>query len=287
MNNSAQKAKRNRLLIKIGLLAALSAYAVITLLPFAWMLITSFKELRDVFRLPPGFVPTMLMTDHPFENYSEVWQKHSFLKYFLNSTIVSFLAALGQVFATALAGYAFARLEMPGKNWLFAVVLATAFIPTEVTIIPEFLIMRWIGWIDSFASLIVPSFLVGAFGTFMLREYFASLPDDYAQAAYVDGASPFQIFYKVYLPLAQPALVSIFVIGFINNWNELLRPLIFLTDTSKHTVPLGLMRLMGQHESAWTQLMAGSVISTLPLVVIYVLTQKYVLQGFVGGGVKG
>jgi len=287
MSDTVTSRRQGRTAILAGLYATLLAYALITLGPFFWMLITSFKVPSDVFKLPPSFVPTMLQTDQPFENYTQVWSKHNFVTYFINSTLVSFLAAIGQVFATCLAGYAFARMEMPGKNWLFAVVLATAFIPTEVTIIPEFLIMRWLGWIDSFASLIVPSFLVGAFGTFMLREYFASLPEDYGQAAYVDGATPFQIFYKVYLPLAQPALVSVFVIAFINNWNELLRPLIFLTDSDKHTVPLGLMRLMGQHESAWTQLMAGSVISTLPLVIIYILTQRYVLQGFVGGGVKG
>ncbi|MGJ8530220.1 carbohydrate ABC transporter permease [Maritalea sp.] len=287
MNKSAEQIRRDRAITLVCLYLTLIAYAIITLAPFIWMLITSFKLPLDVFRLPPSFVPTMLQTDTPMANYVTVWQKHDFFVFFVNSTIVSLLASIGQIFATALAGYAFARMEMPGKNWLFAVVLATAFIPTEVTIIPEFLIMRWLGWIDSFASLIVPSFLVGAFGTFMLREYFASLPKDYADAAYVDGASPFQIFYKVYLPLAKPALVSVFVIAFINNWNELLRPLIFLNDSEKHTIPLGLMRMMGQHESAWTQLMAASVISTLPLILIYILTQRYVLQGFVGGGVKG
>ena len=269
------------------LYAVLIAYAVITLLPFLWMLVTSFKEPRDVFRLPPNFIPTMLFTEEPFENYTEIWTKRDFVIYFRNSAFVSFMAAIGQVFATSLAGYAFARLDLPGKNWLFALVLATAFVPVEVTIIPEFLIMRGLGWIDTFLPLIVPSFLVGAFGTFMLREYFGSLPNDYADAAYVDGATPFQIFWKVYLPLAQPALVSIFVIAFINNWDELLRPLLFLNSNELKTVPLGLMSFVSQYEASWTLLMAGSVISTLPLILIYMLTQRYVLQGFVGGGVKG
>lgn len=269
------------------LYAVLILYAVVTLMPFAWMLVTSFKEPRDVFQLPPSFVPTMLFSDQPFENYSEIWTKRDFVIYFRNSAFVSFMAAIGQVFATSLGGYAFARLELPGKNWLFAIVLLTAFVPVEVTIIPEFLIMRGLGWIDTFLPLIVPSFLVGAFGTFMLREYFGSLPNDYADAAYVDGASPFQIFWKVYLPLAQPALVSIFVIAFINNWDELLRPLLFLNSNELKTVPLGLMSFVSQYEASWTLLMAGSVISTLPLILIYMLTQRYVLQGFVGGGVKG
>ena len=269
------------------LYAVLILYAVITLMPFLWMLVTSFKEPRDVFKIPPSFVPTMLGTDDPFGNYVEIWTKRDFVIYFRNSAFVSFMAAIGQVFATSLAGYAFARLDLPGKNLLFAIVLMTAFVPVEVTIIPEFLIMRGLGWIDTFLPLIVPSFLVGAFGTFMLREYFGSLPRDYADAAYVDGASPFQIFWKVYLPLAQPALVSIFVIAFINNWDELLRPLLFLTSNELKTVPLGLMSFVSQYEASWTLLMAGSVISTLPLIIIYMLTQRYVLQGFVGGGVKG
>lgn len=269
------------------LYAVLAAYALITLMPFIWMLITSFKEPRDVFKLPPSFVPKLLFTDEPFANYTEIWTKRDFVIYFRNSAFVSFMASIGQVFACSLAGYAFARLELPGKNWLFALVLVTAFVPVEVTIIPEFLIMRGLGWIDTFLPLIVPSFLVGAFGTFMLREYFGSLPNDYADAAFVDGATPFQIFWKVYLPLAQPALVSIFVIAFINNWDELLRPLLFLNSNEMKTVPLGLMSFVSQYEASWTLLMAGSVISTLPLIIIYLLTQRYVLQGFVGGGVKG
>jgi len=270
-----------------ALYGVLALYSLLTLAPFLWMLLTSFKTAGDVFKLPPSLVPSQLFTDDPFGNYSEVWTAQNFFLFFRNSAFVSFSAAIGQVFTTALAGYAFARLDLPGKNVLFAIVLATSFVPTEVTIIPEFLIMRELGWIDTFLPLIVPSFLVGAFGTFMLREYFSSLPKDYADAAHVDGASPFQIFYRVYLPLAQPALISIFVIAFINNWDELLRPLLFLNSENLKTVPLGLMAFVGEYEASWTLLMAGSVISTLPLIVIYALTQKYVLQGFVGGGVKG
>jgi multiple sugar transport system permease protein len=271
----------------IALYAVLLAYAGVTLMPFAWMLITSFKESRDVFRLPPSFVPTMLYGPEPFANYTEVLTRHDFLLYFRNSFFVSTMAALGQVVTCALAGYAFARMDLPGKNVIFALILATAFVPTEVTIIPEFLLMRQLGWIDSFLPLIVPSFLVGSFGTFMLREYFASLPTEYGEAARIDGAGPWRIFWRVYLPLARPALISIFVIAFINNWDELLRPLLYLNSPELRTVPLGLMRFVGEFEAEWTLLMAGSVASTLPLILIYVLGQKYVLQGFAGGGVKG
>lgn len=278
--------RRRSNLALIALYALLLAYATFALMPFFWMLITSFKEQRDLFRLPPEFIPFKLFGDEPFGNYQEVWTDRQFLVFFRNSMIVSGLAALGQVVTCALSGYAFAKMRLPGKDILFFAVLATAFFPVEVTIIPEFLLMRWLGWIDTFLPLIVPSFLIGAFGTFMLREYFGALPDDYAEAARIDGAGPFRIFFWIYLPLAQPALVAIFVVAFINNWDELLRPLLYLNSDHLFTVALGLMGFFGQYEASWHLLMAGSVISVLPLILIYLLTQRYVLQGFVGGGIK-
>ena len=264
----------------------LAVYAVIALFPFVWMLISSFKQQADLFRLPPEFKPSQLFTDEPFKNYTDVWTRRDFFTYFRNSVLVSSMAAIGQLITCALAGYAFAKMPLPGKNVLFAIVLATAFVPDEVTIIPEYLLMRELGWIDTWLPLIVPSFLVGAFGTFMLREYFGSLPDAYAEAARIDGANPFQIFWHVYLPLARPALISIFVIAFINSWDELLRPLLFLNSQDLFTVPLGLMTFFTQYEAAWHQLMAASVISILPLALVYIIAQRYVLEGFMGGGTK-
>ena len=276
----------NRRATLIALYLVLLTYAVLALMPFVWMLIPSFKEQRDLFRLPPSFYPKLLFSDQPFENYKSVWEKRDFHLYFRNSLIVSFLSAVGQVFTCSLAGYAFAKFEFQGKNFLYAMVLSTAFVPAEVTVIPEFLVMRWIGWTDTWLPLIVPSFLVGAFGTFMLREYFSALPDEYREAAIIDGANPFRVFFHIYLPQAVPALVAIFVIAFINNWDEFLRPLIFLNSEKLYTVPLGLMRFVSQYEASWHQLMAGSVISILPLALVYMITQRYVLQGFMNGGVK-
>lgn len=270
-----------------ALYAVLLVYALVSLSPFAWMVITSFKQPGDLFRLPPTLMPSMLLTDEPFANYAKVLLERDFLRFFLNSALVSITTALGQVLTCSLAGYAFARLPLKGKNALFAAILATAFVPTEVTIIPEFLLMRWFGWMDTFLPLIVPSFLVGSFGTFMMREYFAALPDEYAEAARIDGAGPFQIFRQIYLPLARPALVSVFVVAFINNWDELLRPILYLNSPELYTVPRGLMSLVSEYGAEWTLFMAGSVISTLPLVLVYVLAQKHVLQGFMAGGVKG
>lgn len=275
---------------KRSLLAAiygvLALYAFMTLSPFLWMLITSFKEPADLFRLPPSFVPTQLLTDAPFANYTSVLTERDFTTYFVNSLIVSTSAAVGQVITCAMAGYVFAKVPFRGRNFLFAVVLATAFVPNEVTIIPEYLLMRQLGWINTFLPLIVPSFLVGSFGTFMLREYFSALPNDYAEAGRMDGASAFRIFRDIYLPLSVPALISVFVVAFIHSWDELLRPILYLNSPQLYTVPRGLISLVSEFDAQWTWFMAGSVISTLPLVAIYILGQRYVIQGFVTGGVK-
>ncbi len=276
----------NRNLTLVALYGFLAIYALATLSPFVWMLITSFKEPADLFRLPPTLVPTQLFTDAPFANYTSVLTERDFATYFKNSLLVSGSAAVGQVITCALAGYAFAKLPFPGRNVFFAIVLATSFVPTEVTIIPEYLLMRQFGWINTFLPLIVPSFLVGSFGTFMLREYFGALPNDYAEAARMDGASGFRIFRDIYLPLAVPALISVFVVAFIHNWDELLRPILYLNSPELYTVPRGLISLVSEYDAQWTWFMAGSVISILPLVAIYILAQRYVIQGFAGGGIK-
>ncbi|WP_454703141.1 carbohydrate ABC transporter permease [Agrobacterium burrii] len=276
----------NKRSLLAALYGVLAVYALVTLSPFLWMLITSFKEPADLFSLPPSFVPTQLLTDAPFANYTSVLTERDFTTYFVNSLIVSTSAAVGQVITCAMAGYVFAKVPFRGRNFLFAVVLATAFVPNEVTIIPEYLLMQQLGWINTFLPLIVPSFLVGSFGTFMLREYFSALPNDFAEAGRMDGASAFRIFRDIYLPLSVPALISVFVVAFIHSWDELLRPILYLNSPELYTVPRGLISLVSEFDAQWTWFMAGSVISTLPLVAIYILGQRYVIQGFVAGGVK-
>ncbi|MGL6314859.1 carbohydrate ABC transporter permease [Vibrio sp. WXL103] len=265
----------------------LFAYLIFALGPFLWMVITSFKVPSDVFRIPPSLLPSKLVSEDPMGNYVILFTQHDFWLFMRNSLLVATGAAIGQVFTTTLAGYALACLPITGKNGLFACLLVTAFVPVEVTIIPEFLMMRELGLLNSLYALIVPSFLVGTFGTFILKEYFCQLPQEYKQLAYAEGASAWRIFRKIYCPLARPAIIAVFVIAFTNNWNELLRPLLFLNDTERYTLPLGLMNFFSQYEANWTVLMAGSVVSTLPLIIVYALSQRYVLYGFSVGGIKG
>jgi multiple sugar transport system permease protein len=250
------------------------------------MLLTSFKVPGDVFRLPPSFVPSMLLSETPFANYREVLFRFDFLRYAGNSLLVATTAASGQLLTCSLAGFAFARMAFPLKNVLFGALIFTLLIPIEVTIIPEFLLMVRLGWLNSYLPLIVPSLMVGAFGTFLMTEFFKTFPPSLEEAATIDGATAFDIYRLIYLPLATPALASLFVVAFITNWNELLRPVLYITNRNLRTLPLGLTALQGQYESSWTLLMAGSIISILPMIVVYLLAQKYIIRGFLSSGIK-
>jgi len=260
--------------------------AFITVFPFLWMLLTTFKSSKSIFAIPPVWMPDKLFKPGMWDNYITVFTKHNFLRYTLNSVFVSFMAAAGQVITCSLAGFAFARMEFRGKNFFFGALLATAMVPIEVTIIPEFLMMIKLGWLDTYLPLIVPSFLTGSYGTFMLREFFANIPQDLEDAAAIDGASVFRTYYKIFLPLAGSALVTLFVLAFINNWNALLRPVFYISESRLRTLPLGLMAFKGMYESQWHLLLTGSVISIVPLLVLYIFAQRYIIEGIATTGLK-
>lgn len=259
----------------------------VTVFPFFWMVLTTFKSRGALFAIPPTLVPDKLFKPGMWDNYILVLTEYNFARYTFNSFFVSLMDALGQIITCSLAGFAFARLQFRGKDLIFAVLLATMMIPVEVTIIPEFLLMSKIGWVDTYLPLIVPSFLAGAFGTFMLREFFAGIPRDLEDAATIDGASVFRIYRSIFLPLSMPALVTLFVIAFINNWNQLLRPVLYISRPSMRTLPLGLTTFMGQYEARWDLLLAGSVISILPLLLVYIAVQRYIIEGIATTGLKG
>lgn len=277
--------RRRQVAVTITYLALIT-YGLITIIPFAWMLVTSFKPEGSVFEVPPSFFPALLFGETPFANYQEILTRFNFGRYLANSAFVSTTAALGQLVTCSLAGFAFARLNFPGRGLLFAVVLLTMLVPIEVTIIPEFLLMVRLGWLDTYLPLIVPSLMVGAFGTFLLTEFFKTVPRDLEDAATLDGAGVFGVYWHVFLPSARPALASLFVIAFITNWNELLRAVLYVSKSDLRTVPLGLTALQGQYESSWTLLMAGSVLSILPMILVYLAAQRHIVRGFVTSGLK-
>jgi multiple sugar transport system permease protein len=283
---TATAKRMNLVLTRTLVYALLLLFAFVTVFPFLWMLLTTFKSSKAVFAIPPTWVPDMLFRPGMWENYITVFTKHNFLRYTFNSVFVSFMAAAGQVITCSLAGFAFARMRFRGRELLFGALLATSMVPVEVSIIPEFLLMIKLDWLNTYLPLIVPSFLTGAYGTFMLREFFANIPQDLEDAAAMDGASPFRIYYSVFIPLAGSALVTLFVLAFINNWNELLRPVFYISESHLRTLPLGLMAFKGAYESRWNLLLTGSVISIVPLLILYIAAQRFIVEGIATTGLK-
>ena len=254
--------------------------------PFLWMIITSLSSPADLYHYPPQLPATW----HP-ENYAEVFSRFPFGTFTFNSLKIAVLASLGTVASASLAGYAFARMEFRGKNALYWVILATMMIPFQVTMIPLFFVIKTLGLIDTHAALILPAwfgFGMGAFGVFLLRQFFATVPKELEEAALLDGAGRFRIYWQVMLPLARPALATLAVLAFMANWNDLLGPVIYLSSTEKMTLTVGLAALQGGELTARIDLvMAGDVVSIIPIVLLFVVAQKFFVKGIGVGGVKG
>lgn len=265
----------------------LSLIAVLMVFPFYWMIASSFNTEEAIFKVPPSFIPDRLFKRDMFENYVVVLRDYNFLRYTLNSFIVAGLAAVGQIFTCSLAGFAFARMKVKGMGIIFSILLATMMIPVQVTIIPEFLLMMKLNWLDTYLPLIVPSFLVGSFGTFMYKEFFENVPKDLEDAAAIDGAGPFGMFFKVFFPLSGPQTTTLFIVAFMNNWNDLLRPVLYISDTRLYTITLALTQFQSEYEARWNYLLTGSVISILPLLIVYIFMQRYVIEGITRTGLKG
>ncbi len=258
--------------------------ALIVLVPFAWMVSTSLKGRGVLTEMPPRVIPEKFF----WANYPDTLIKHHFLRYSINSIYVALTASIGTLFTCSLAGFAFARLKFFGRDVLFSILLATMMVPLQVMIIPEFLIILKLGWLDHplFLALIIPSWLAGAFGTFMLRQFFKPIPKDLEDAAKIDGCSIFGIYFKIFLPLAKPALATLFIFAFMTSYNNLLRPILYISSMHRMTLTIGLANFTRQYEVNENLKMAGSVITLLPLVVLYSFAQKYFVRGITLSGLK-
>ena len=267
----------------IALIAAI-AFA----LPFFWTIGTSLKPLTDLYTFPPTFVPSVPR----FQNYADVFTMAPFGRFLINSVVVTALAVLGQTFSTAIVAFGFTRFRFPGRTVLFFVVLATMMLPWHVTIVPSFLLFRYLNWIDTLLPLIVPSFFAtSAFSIFLLRQFFLTIPRDLDEAARIDGASSFHIFWRIILPLSKVALATVAIFAFIDHWNEFIGPLIYLNSTDLYTVSLGLRYFIVTpfegDEPREAILMAASLIVAMPPLVLFFAAQKYFVQGIVTTGMKG
>lgn len=264
-------------------LLLLFAFSVIILAPVVWTFSTSLRTPAQSFTLPPRWIP--IPAD--WSNYPEVFNRVPFGLYVFNSAFVTGSIVIGQLVTASLAGYAFARLDFPAKNALFWLVLATLMIPLQASIIPIFVMISKLGLADTHASLIIPAWPT-AFGTFLLRQYFMSIPNDYEEAALMDGASQWRIFTSVYLPMVLPGLAILAILAFNFHWNEYFRPLIFLTSNDKFTLPLGVVTLFGyMGTGSISVVLAGVILSLIPVLVIYMLGQRYLIEGIMLGGLKG
>jgi multiple sugar transport system permease protein len=266
----------------LGLHLLLITGSVVMLVPFAWMLSTSLKEPGDVFIYPPQWIPQPVQ----WENYQETVTVMPFGRFYLNSAIQAVSVTVLQLLTASLAAYAFARLRFRGRDLLFMLYLATMMIPFPVTMIPNFVIVRYLNWIDTFRALILPP-AFSAFSTFLLRQYFMSIPVEMDDAARVDGASSFRIWWQIILPLSGPALATLAIFTFLGQWNSFLWPLIVTNSEKMRTLPVGLATFQGQYSVQWHLLMAGSVIAVLPILVIYIAGQRWFVRGITLTGMGG
>lgn len=256
--------------------------SIVMLLPFVWMLSTSLKEPREIFTYPPVWIPSRFA----WENYLEAVSAMPFGRFYFNSFVVAVSVTFLQILTSSLAAFAFARLRFRGREPLFLLYLATLMVPFQVTMIPNFIVVRLLGWYDSYQALILPT-AFSAFSTFLLRQYFRGIPIELDEAARMDGASSWRIWWQIVMPLSGPAIAALAIFVFLGSWNDFLWPLVITTSLDMRTLPVGLSAFQGQYNVQWHLLMAGSVIALIPVLIIYVAAQKWFVQGITLSGLTG
>ena len=274
--------KTKKILTDILLYTVLIAISLFMLLPFAWMLSTSFKLAQDIFGYPPQFIP-----DNPvLDNYTYVIGKGAFRNLY-NTAFIALLFTVVSLFFTTLGGYGFAKFKFPGKDSLFAFLLATMVIPGAVMMVPSFIIIRNIGWVDTPWALIIPG-AASAFGIFFFRQFISTISDELIDAARIDGATEFGIYWRIILPIIAPAMTSMGLIFFMGSWNAYQGPRIYLTSPAKFVMTQAIMSMQGSAGfTAWGEYMALSVISLIPLLILFLVFQRRIVEGIMAGAVKG
>lgn len=290
-NRSAAKARKpmltyrqSQLLKKIGLYAILIFVALLVIVPMIWMLSTSFKIKSQLFTKEIYWIPKVFT----LENYTKILNNPSLpiVRWFLNTLGVASIFTVLVVFVDALAGYAYARLEFVGRKQIFGVLLATLFLPGVMFLVPNFVTVNKLGMMNNYWGVIVPG-LAGVFGVFFMRQFYESIPKELEEAAEIDGATTFQTFFQIVLPLAKPALATLAVISFLASWNDFLWALLVLKDRNIQTLQPGLRTLQGAYTSEYGLMMAGAVLVAIPVLLIYVFLQRFIIQSVATTGLKG
>lgn len=254
-------------------------YAVLTLIPFAWSLYTSLKMTPDINRL---WVPLSRLT---LENYKYIVTQFPFLRWFLNSVVVALIVTLGNLLFNTLAGYALARIRFPGRQLLFYTVLGVMMVPGQVIMIPVYMLLAELGWINTYVGYTVP-FLTSSFGIFLMRQFFLSLPRELEEAAAIDGMSRWGIFCRIALPLARPALAAQTIFMFLGNWNSFLWPSLIASSYEMYTLPVGLNSFHWQYASYWNVDLAGTIFMTVPMIIVFLTFQKWFIKGIATTGMR-
>ncbi|NOV00441.1 carbohydrate ABC transporter permease [Paenibacillus planticolens] len=275
-------ATKTRSIARVLTYLMLAFYAVITIIPFLWALSASFKTLAEISTTGLSFIPKHFTLD----NYKYIFtSEQMFPRWFLNSVLVGVSVTLLNLLLNSLAGYSLARFDFPGNKLIFFFILTILMVPDKVTLIPQYLIIKDLGWLNSFRSLIIPA-AVQATYIFMMRQFFISFPKELEEAAEMDGMSRIGMFFRVALPLAGPPLAAMAIFTFMGSWNEFLKPLLFMSERAMFTLPLGLNTFKGQYISYWNYIMAASMIFTLPALLVYVFGNKFFIKGITFTGTK-
>lgn len=276
--------KRNKTIGHIVTHIVLILVGLFFLLPFFWMLSTALKSDQQIFVNPPVWIPNPIV----WENFAKAVTKIPFFKYMGNTCKVAFMDVLGTVLACPLVAYGLSRLEWKGRDFLFLLTISVMMIPHEVTMIPQFIMYSKMGLVGTYVPLYLASFFGGRpFMIFLLRQFFMNLPRDLEDAARIDGASELQVFAKVVLPLVVPGVLTVALFRFMNSWNDFIGPLLYLSDDKKYTITIGLQMFTTQYSTQWSLLMAASILTAIPVVVVYFLVQKRFIEGITFSGIKG
>ena len=277
--------KKNKLLSRTLTYIVLILAAVICLFPFLWMISTSFKPMSDIYKMPPTLIP-----EHgTIENFIEGWKGANFQMYFKNTAVITLLATVGTVFSSSIVAYGFARFQSRMSKFLFMVLLGTMMLPTQVTLIPQYLLFYKMGMVDTIWPLVIQSWLGGvAFNIFLFIQFFRTLPKELDEAAKIDGANSLQIFTRILLPAVKPVMLAVLVMALVFNWNDFFNPLIYLNSNEKFTIAIGLQFFKGSQGNVQVgQMMAMALFSLLPVLIVFGTCQKYFIQGIKMSGLKG
>ena len=280
---SGAKSKAGRMIQLVSVFGLLVVLAVIFVTPLLWLASTALKSDKQLGAWPPVWIPSPLR----WVNFVTAWSSGRFGLYTRNTLVITCLATFGQLLTSSMAAFGFSRLRAPGRDALFSILIATMMLPYVVTLIPTYVLMKELGWLNSFKPLIVPAYFGGsAFFIFMLRQFFKTIPVELLESAWIDGASNVRVYWQLMLPLCKPALSTVAIFSFMGNWNDFLGPLIYLNSPDKFTLSLGLRMFSTLQGTRVQELMAMSLLMTLPIIVVFFFFQQYFIQGVVMTGIK-